>query len=130
MFGYAIWLLLLVPGVLTVLAWRAGLLAIATADNSKAAVRARIWPAMFFLAGPVAAVLAFVWLRLGPVDTATRATGFAWLLFAGAISSVAALVTSIWSPGSFRPLALFAAVAWTACFGLALIAVSALVGLR
>jgi len=75
-------------------------------------------------------ILFFFGLRIGRVDSVIVAKSGAWMLFIGALSSVLALVTSTWAPRGFRPLALFAAASWVACFGLALKAVAALSGLR
>src|SRR5215471_7975062 len=101
-FFYSIWL---VPFVLTLLAWRAGLHAIAIAGVSKSSVRARTWPNMLFLAGPLAVVIIHIWLRVGHVDQLTATNTFVWIVVIGAMSSVAALVTSAWAPRGFRPLA-------------------------
>ena len=90
-FFYSIWL---VPFALMLLAWRAGLHAIAIAGVSKSTVRARTWPAMLFLAGPVAVVMIHIWLRAGRVDQLTATNTFVWIVAIGAMSSVAALVTS------------------------------------
>lgn len=113
LFFYSIWL---VPFVLTLLAWRAGLRAIAIAGVSKSSVRARTWPAMLFLAGPVAVAIIYIWLRVGHVEQLTVANTFLWIVAIGVMSSVGALVTSTWAPRGFRLLALSAAAGWAACF--------------
>jgi len=112
-FFYSIWL---VPFVLTLMAWRAGLRAIASAGVSKSSIRARTCPAMLFLIGPVAVVIIHIWLRVGQVDQLTATKAFVWIVAIGAMSSVAALVTSTWAPRGFRLLALCAAAAWVGCF--------------
>src|SRR5215831_7658782 len=121
--------LLLVPSALTLLAWRNGLRAIAEAGESSIAIRARALPAMLFLAGPVVMVLGLVGLRAGHIDV-TRTNVDTLMLLIGAISSFSALVTSLWAPRGFRPIALFAAAAWVVCFGLVLIGFAALSALR
>ena len=126
-FFYSIWL---VPFALTLLAWRAGLRAIGIAGVSKARVRARTWPAMLFLAAPVAVVVIYIWLRVGHVDQLTATNTFVWIAAMGAISSVAALATSTWAPRGFRPLALCAAAGWAACFALVFRMIAALGALR
>jgi hypothetical protein len=127
--SFPVWLLLLlVPLVLTVLAWIKGLRAIAVVSESTAGVRARTLPPMLFLVGPVVILLSFVGMLIAHVAPLMTAP---WqLVLIGAVSSVAALVTSAWSPRGFRALALFAAAAWVACFGLALAVLSALHGLQ
>ncbi len=120
--SFPVWLLLLlVPLVLTVLAWIKGLKALAVVNESTAGLRARTWAPMLFLLVPFTLLLCFVGLRMVPLT----APG---LVFFGAASSVAALVTSVRSPSGFRPLALFAAAAWVACFGLALMVMLAVSG--
>lgn len=89
-FFYSIWL---VPFALTLLAWRAGLRAIAIAGVSKSSAQARTWPAMVFLAGPVAVEIIYISLRVGHVDQLTAINTFVWIGAIGAMSSVAA-----WSP--------------------------------
>jgi len=122
-FFYSIWL---IPFVLTLLAWRAGLRVIASAGVSKSSVRARTWPAMLFLAGPVAVLIIHIWLRVGYVDQITATNIFVWIVAIGAMSSVAALITSTWSPRGFRRLALCAAAGWAACFGFVIRMISSL----
>jgi len=100
--------------VLTLLAWRAGVRAIASGGESKA-VRARTWPAMLFLAGAVAMALGlFLWLRVGLLF---GPIAIPRMLEIGATASVAALVASTWAPSSFRFPALCAAAAWAGFFG-------------
>ena len=123
-FLYSVWL---IPFVLTLLAWRAGLHAIVSAGVSKSNVRARTWPAMLFLAGPTAAVMIHIWLRVGHVDSVPA---FVWNVAIGAMSSVAALVASTWAPRGFRPLALCASAGWVACFAYVVRGISALGALR
>jgi len=124
---FPIWLILpLVPLVLTLLAWREGLSA-PTITESRDGVRARTLLPMLFLTGPVAMLLGLVGLQVAHVaspDTPRR------MILIGAASSVAALITSTWSPRGFRPLALFAAAAWVLCYGLPLLAMFSLAGLR
>lgn len=126
-FFYSIWL---VPFALTLLAWRAGLRAIAIAGVSKSSVQARTWPAMVFLAGPVAVEIIYISLRVGHVDQLTAINTFVWMGAIGAMSSVAALVTSTWAPRGFRPPALCAAAGWAACFALVFYMIAALRALR
>src|SRR5215472_5140367 len=126
-FFYSIWL---IPFALTLLAWRAGLHAIASAGVSKSSVRARTWPAMLFLAGPVAVLIIHIWLRVGYVDQITATNISVWIVAIGAMSSVAALITSTWSPRGFRPLAFWAASGWAACFGFVIRMISSLGALR
>jgi hypothetical protein len=85
---------------------------------------------MLFLAGPAAAVITHIWLRVGHVDQLSATNIFVWTVAIGAMSSVAALITSTWSPRGFRPLALCAAAGWAACFGFVIRMISALKGLR
>ena len=82
---------------------------------------------MVFLVVPVVVALGVLSIQIRPVIPGSV---FAWMLFLGAGSSAAALVSSIWTPRSVRPLAIFAAAAWVVCFGLAFMGVSALAGLR
>ena len=123
-FGVSIFLL--VPIVLTVLAWIEGIRA-----NGKAEpvpyVGTRTWPAMLFLAGPVLMLFGLVGLRMWNL---THPTFPVWMFFTGGASSMAALVASTWSAPGFRPIAFFAALGWVACFGLGLLMLSALSGLR
>ena len=82
---------------------------------------------MVFLVVPVVVVLGFLLIQIRPV---IRVPVLVWMLFLGGGSSVAALVSSIWTPRSVRLLAVFAAAAWVVCFGLAFMGLSALAGLR
>jgi len=126
LFPFPIWLsLLLVPLVLTLLAWKQGLRALATTE-SKDGIRARTLVPMLFLAGSVA-VLGLVGLQVAHVASPTTSGR---MIFIGATSSVAALITSTWSPRGFRPPAIFAAAAWVLCYGLPLLAMFSLAGLR
>jgi hypothetical protein len=127
LFFYSVWL---VPFALALLAWRAGLRAIAIAGVSKASVRARTWPAMLFLAAPVAVVIVYIWLRAGHVDQLTATNTFVRIAVMGAMSSVAALAASTWAPRGFRPLAFCAAAGWAACFALVFRMIAALRALR
>ena len=85
---------------------------------------------MVFLAGPVAVEIIYISLRVGHVDQLTAIETFVWIAAIGAMSSVAALVTSTWAPRGFRPLALCAAAGWAACFALVLNMIAALRALR
>lgn len=120
-------LFLLVPFVLTLLAWRKGLQTIASGNGPTTGLRLRTLPPMLFLAGPVIALLGFFSLRMAH-ETSLATPG--WMVVIGISSSVAALITSFWGPRDFRPLALFAAAAWVVCFGLALMMMLALAGLH
>ena len=128
LFGFPVWLicLLSIPVVATLLAWREGLVAL-TNKEFKDCVRSRTLLPMLFLAGPVVTLLGLVELQVGHVASLT---GPARLIFTGAASSVAALIASMWSPPGFRPLAIFAAAAWVLCYGLPLLAIFSLAGLR
>ena len=123
---------LIVPLVLTVLAWREGLRILANATrDSTAHVRIRTWPAMIFLLGTVVMVAGLFIVRFRrPSLTPPSLTLGAWMFCVGALSSIAALVSSLWAMPRFRPLAFFAALGWTSCFGLVLMMLSALRGLR
>jgi hypothetical protein len=122
-----IWLILpLVPLVLTLLAWREGLRALATAE-SKDGLRSRTLLPMLFLAAPVAMLLGSVGLQAGHFASLT-APGR--MMIIGSAAAVAALITATRSPRGFRPLAIFAAAAWVLCYGLPLLAMFALAGLR
>ena len=82
---------------------------------------------MLLLVLPVIVALGFVGIQIRPV---VPGSVIAWMLFLGGGSSAAALVSSIWTPFSVRPLAIFAAVSWVVCFGLAFMGLFALAGLR
>jgi len=101
--AFPIWLILpLVPLVLTLLAWREGLRALATAE-SKDGLRSRTLLPMLFLAGPVAMLLGLVGLQAGHFASLT-APGR--MMIIGSAAAVAALITSTRSPRGFRPLAI------------------------
>jgi hypothetical protein len=127
---FPLFFILLPPSALTLLAWRSGIHAIANGGESKTRVRARVWPAMLLLACPVVMLLGFLGLRSGHIDMTTRTNVVPWMLLIGVISSVSALVASIWAPRDFRPIALFASAAWVVCFGLTLMAIASLSALR
>jgi len=126
MVPFPIWLILpLVPLMLTLLAWREGLRALASTE-SKDGIRSRTLLPMLLLAAPVAMLLGLV----GRVANVASQTAPGRMIFIGAASSVVALITSTWSQRGFRPLAIFAAAAWVLCYGLPLLAMFSLAGLR
>jgi hypothetical protein len=122
-FAFPVLLVLLILWVLTLLAWIEGLRAIKAATESKG----RILLPMLLLTVPVLMLFGFFFLRLGRVVSLALPGQMA---IVGAASALAALLTSFRAPRGFRGLALAASIAWLACFGLALMALFALSGLR
>src|SRR5215813_3936235 len=126
-FAFPVMLFLAVIWVLTLLAWIEGFRTMAAAAESKDDIRQRVLPPMLLLTAPIAIVFGFFLLRLVHVASPALPGRMAII---GAASALAALITSIRAPRGFRALALSASIAWLACFGLALMAVFALSGLR
>ena len=129
---FSLLLFLLVPLVLTALAWREGLHALAANADSTSHIRLRTWPTMFFLLGTVVIVLGLFIEHFTRTDLTSpkSLTAMVWMFCAGGLSSLAALVSSTWAMPQLRPLAFFAALAWTGCFAVVLTMLSGLRGLR
>ena len=121
---------LLVPFALTLLAWREGLRVLSTANDSKTRIGTRVWPVMLSLLAVVVMVLGLFVLRFAGPKPATIAGLVGWMFAIAVMASVAALVSSSWAMPRLRSVAFFAALAWAVCFGLVLVMLSALSGLR
>jgi heme/copper-type cytochrome/quinol oxidase subunit 2 len=126
-FAFPVMLFLLVIWVLTLLAWIEGMRATAGAGEAKADIQRRVLLPMVLLTVPFAILVIFFVLRFGHV------VSLVWpgrMAIIGLFSALAALITSLRAPRGFRGLAISASMAWLVCFGLALMAMFALRGLR
>lgn len=126
-FAVPVLLVLLTLWVLTLLAWIEGLRAIRAATEPKTELWERILPPMLLLIAPILMLFGLFFLRLGHLISPALPGR---MVIIGATSALAALITSFRAPRGFRGLAIAASMAWLVCFGLALLAVFALRGLR
>jgi hypothetical protein len=120
-------LVLLILWVLTLLTWIEGLRAIRAATEPKSELQGRILPPMLLLTAPIVMLFGLLFLRFGYVVSPALPGR---MVLIGAISALAALLTSFRAPRGFRGLAIAASMAWLVCFGLALVALFSLRGLR
>lgn len=111
---------LLVPATFTLLAFISGI-RISTCPDSTAKLRAKTWSAMLCLAVVLLVVCGLFTVRVSGTDASSFIRVFTlqkWLFVAGAVSSIAALISSATAQPGFRFLGVLASLSWTICFSL------------